>query len=122
MLTYYDIASNSPTCTILIQANGGSDTLVLKFSVKSTCYLTQNVGLNLRYYDCCDDTQYSTSTNQPVTPFSPSLHNQDARSAPLADCGTAVTWTVTVTNNGTGNAQVVRVEDTSGCLVNLCAR
>ncbi len=100
--------------TNILQADGGNDTLVLKFSVKSSCYVTQNVGFNLRYYDCCDDTQYSTTPRQQVTALFPTLTVTKTPVSTTTDCGTAVTWTVVVNNNGTGNAQVVRVEDTLG--------
>jgi uncharacterized repeat protein (TIGR01451 family) len=114
VMTFYDIADKGNDLVDTLEAEGGNDTLVLKFSVRSSCYTTQNVGLNLRYYDCCEDIQYSTTTNRSVTALFPSLSVVKAPVTIAGDCGTDVTWPVAVTNNGTGNAQVVRVEDTLG--------
>ncbi len=114
MLTFFDINSKASDLVDVLEASGGNDTIVLKFSVQSNCYTTQDVGLDLRYYDCCGLTQYSTSTNQEVASNYPVLSVTKTPATASVDCGNAVTWTVVVSNTGTGNAQVVRVEDTLG--------
>ena len=64
--------------------------------------------------DCCDDRQYSTTTEQQLTALFPSLTVSKTPISSQVDCGANQTWTVTVTNSGTGNAEVVRIEDTLG--------
>lgn len=113
-LTFYDVGDKASDIANVIQADGGNDTLVLKFSVQSLCYVTDNLDFNLRYYDCCDDNQYSTTSQQQLTALFPSLAVTKTPTDSQVDCGSQQSWTITVTNNGTGNAQVVRVEDTPG--------
>ncbi len=113
-LRFTNTASKLDNLVNSLQANGGNDTLVLKFSVRSSCYVTGNLGLTLYYYDACGATQYSTTASHAVTASSPNLSVVATPVVPYAECGSDVTWNVAVTNNGTGNAQVVRVEETLG--------
>ena len=114
VLTYYNVGDRGIDLVNTLEKDGGNDTIVLKFSVKSSCYTTQNVGLNLRYYDCCGLTQYSTTSSPQVTALYPVLSVVKSVSPSTVDCGNDVTWTVAVSNTGTGNAEVIRVVDTLG--------
>lgn len=114
VLTYYNVSNTATNLIDNLEASGGNDTYVLKFSVMSSCFVTDDIGINLRYYDCCGLIQYSTSTNQEITSNYPSLSVSQTPANTTVDCGESLTWTVSVTNNGTGNAQVVRVEETIG--------
>ena len=116
-LIYYDISNKANNLCNLVQANGasgGNDTVIVVFSVRSNCYATDNMGFRLYYYDCCGDTQYNTIDNETITSLYPSLTITKTPQNSQIDCGDNQTWTITVTNNGTGNAQVVRIEDTLG--------
>jgi uncharacterized repeat protein (TIGR01451 family) len=122
-LIYYDIADTpagkANNIADVIEAGndpGNNDTLVLRFSVQSSCYAGADVDLDMWYYDCCDDTQHSTSDSYPVAALEPDLAITKTPVDDQVDCGAATpqTWTITVTNNGDGNAQVVRIEDTLG--------
>ncbi|TFG85653.1 MAG: DUF11 domain-containing protein, partial [Chromatiales bacterium] len=113
-LIFYDISDKSSNLCDLIQAAGGNDTVTLVFSVHSSCYTTASLGFNLYYYDCCGDTQYNTPASQQITALYPALTVSKTPAGSQVDCGANQTWTVTVTNNGTGNAEVVRIEDTLG--------
>ncbi|MCP4374653.1 MAG: hypothetical protein GY794_00520, partial [bacterium] len=125
ILTFYDITDDAvgkaDNLCDTIEASGGNDTVVLQFSVQSSCYVEANVNLDLYYYDCCSDTQYSTSASQPVTAQEPDLSITKTPADAQVDCGagTPQTWTITVTNNGDGNAQVVRIEDTPGDWIDI---
>ncbi len=114
ILTWYDTGDKASDIADTIQADGGNDTLVLRFSVQSSCYVTDNIDINMYYYDCCDDTQYSSNTSTTVTSNYPELIVTKTPVNSQVECGANQTWTITVTNNGTGNAEVVRVEDTLG--------
>jgi len=113
-LIYYNISDKGNNLCDLVQASGGNDTLTLVFSVRSNCYVTANVGFRLYYYDCCGDAQYDTTTSETLTSLYPALSITKTPQNNQVDCAANQTWTVTVTNNGTGNAQVVRIEDTLG--------
>jgi len=112
ILTWYDTGDKVSDIADTIQAGGGNDTLVLRFSVQSSCYVTSDIDLTTYYYDCCDDVQYSTDSSYTVTANYPQLSVTKTPVNSQVDCGQDQTWTITVTNNGTGNAEVVRVEDT----------
>ncbi|MBU1715114.1 MAG: DUF11 domain-containing protein [Proteobacteria bacterium] len=111
-ITFYDFNDKGSNLVPLLQADGGTDTLVLRFSVQSACYLTGNLNFALRYYDCCDDIQYNTTASQTLTALNPDLAVAITPAEAEVECGADQTWTIIVTNNGTGNAQVVRIEDT----------
>ncbi len=113
-ITFYDFNDKGSNLAPVIQADGGNDTLVLRFDVQSACYITANLGFDLRYYSGCDDTQYSTTSVVSLTALFPSLSITKTANLPQADCGSDVAFTIQVTNNGTGNAEVVRVVDTLG--------
>ncbi|MEW6366480.1 MAG: CARDB domain-containing protein [Acidobacteriota bacterium] len=113
-LTYYNLGDKSSDIANVLQAAGGNDTLVLELDLRSNCYTTANMGIRLYYYDCCGDTQYNTNLNQTITAVQPSLTITKTPLTSQVDCGDPQTWTITVTNTGTGNAQVIRVEDTPG--------
>jgi uncharacterized repeat protein (TIGR01451 family) len=117
VLTFYDINENDDAGEDLIeilQADGGNDTYVLEFSVKSSCYVTDDLEIEIYYYDCCGDNQYSTTETQEITANYPELSVTKTPQTTTVDCADDVTWIISVTNSGTGLAQVVRVEDTIG--------
>jgi uncharacterized repeat protein (TIGR01451 family) len=117
-LTYYDITDNAAgkanNLCDTVQASGGNDTLVLVFSINSDCYVTADVSFDLYYYDCCEDTRYSTNDSETLTALYPDLSITKTPVNSQVDCNANQTWTINVTNNGTGNAQVVLIEDTLG--------
>ncbi|MDY6950138.1 MAG: choice-of-anchor Q domain-containing protein [Thermodesulfobacteriota bacterium] len=117
-ITFYDFNDKGSNLAAVIQAGSGNDTandtLVLRFTVQSACYLTDNLDFDLRFYDCCDDTQYSETTSQTLTANSPDLAVTKTANFSQVDCGSNVEYTIRVTNNGTGNAEVIRVVDTLG--------
>jgi uncharacterized repeat protein (TIGR01451 family) len=113
-ITYYDIADTGNNIANTLDADGGNDTLVLKFSVQSNCYQTSDITFDLNYYDCCEDRQYSDTTSQTVTALFPDISITKTPTTSQVDCNSDQTWTITVTNTGTGNAEVVRIEDTLG--------
>ncbi len=113
-ITFYDFGDKGNNLAAVIQADGGNDTLVLRFTVQSACYVTDNMSFDLRYYDCCDDTQHTSTTTQTLTALFPSLTVVKTADLSQVDCGSSVEYTITVTNGGSGNAEVVRVVDTLG--------
>ena len=119
VLTFYDTGDKGNNIADAIQADGGNDTLVLKFSVRSACYSTADVDFTIRYYDCCDDNQYSTTARQQLTALSPGLAITKTPVDSHVSCGSQQSWTITVINNGTGNAQVVRIEDGPGAWIDV---
>ncbi|MBT7000504.1 MAG: DUF11 domain-containing protein, partial [Prolixibacteraceae bacterium] len=114
ILTWGNTGDKASDLVDVIQAYGGNDTQVLRFTVQSSCYQTSNLAFNLRYYDCCGITQYSTTSSDQLTSLNPSL--SVVKTADIANgvCGSDVVYTIEVTNNGTGNAEVVRIVDTMG--------
>ncbi len=114
ILTWYDTGDKASDIADTIQADGGNDTLVLRFNVQSSCYVTDDIDITMNYYDCCDDRQYSADTSVTVDSNFPDLTVTKTPVNSQVECGQNQTWTITVTNNGTGNAEVVRVEDTLG--------
>jgi len=118
VITFYDVSNKANNVADTIEAANGNDTLVLKFSVNSSCYTTSDLNFNLRYYDCCGDNQYSTTSQQTLTALFPQLSVSKTPVNSQVDCAQTQTWTITVTNNGTGNAEVVRIEDTLGDWIN----
>ena len=120
VLIWHDIGDKGSDIANIIEADGGSnDTLVLRFNVQTACYTTADLKLDLYYYDCCDNTQYSVSKVQSLTALSPSLSVSQTPISSQIDCGLQQSWSITVTNNGTGNAQVVRVEDIPGAWIDV---
>ena len=113
-LIFYSTASKASNLCDLIQAAGGNDTVTLAFSVRSSCYTTADMDFNLYYYDCCGDTQYNTPASQQITALYPALTVSKTPVSSQVACGADQTWNITVTNTGTGNAEVVRIEDTLG--------
>ncbi len=113
-LTFYDIGSKASNLCDTLQAAGKSDTITLVFSVRSNCYPTSDIGFRLYYYDCCGDTQYDTTSSQTITSQYPNLSITKVPTTSQVACSAQQSWTITVTNNGTGNAEVVRIEDTLG--------
>jgi len=113
-LIYYDIGDKGNNLCDTVQAAGGNDTTTLVFSVRSECFVTADMDFDLYYYDCCDDTQYSTSASETITALYPDLSITKTPVNSQVDVGSNQTWAITVTNNGTGNAQIVRIEDTLG--------
>ncbi len=96
-------------------ANVTNDTLVLRFDVRSDCYVTDNLDFDLYYYDCCDDTQYSTSSSPSLTAIIPTLVVTKVANASPVNCNNGQqNWTITVRNTGSVDADVVLIEDTLG--------
>lgn len=93
-------------------------TIRLRFDANISCYFTtQNIPVTVYYYDCCGLTQYDSSTSATLTSLLPSLTVDKSPVNPNLDCydaGDTVTWTLTVTNTGTGVADWIRLEDTLG--------
>jgi len=119
ILTWYDVGSMATNLATTIQADGGNDTLALRFSVQSACYITDNLDFDLYYYDCCEDTQYSTDSQNQLTASFPSLTITKTPVSSQVDCASSQSWTITVTNNGTANAEIVRIEDTPGDWIDI---
>ncbi len=114
-ITFYDFGDTGNNLVTTVQADGGSDTLVLRFTVQSACYVTDNLDFDLRFYDCCGDTQHTATESITLTAEFAQLAITKTPATAQIDCATgSQEWVFTVTNNGTGNAQVVRVEDSPG--------
>jgi uncharacterized repeat protein (TIGR01451 family) len=113
-ITFGDINDKGSYLISTLQKNSETDTGVLKFSVTAQCFQTSNLEFELYYYDCCDDTRHSIDATKTLTGLSPDLSITQTPLNSQVDCGATQTWTITVTNNGTGAADVVRIEDTPG--------
>jgi len=116
-LIYYNIGNTGSNLCNLVQASGGNDTVTLVFSIRSNCYITSTVGFQLYYYDCCGDRQYNTTASETLTALYPQLTVTKTPASAQVDCAADQEWVITVTNTGTGNAQVVRIEDTLGAWI-----
>ncbi len=116
VLTFGNTSDTTINLVDTLDKDGGNDTLVLVFTVQSQCYVTSQVPLQLSYYDCCGVTQYTTNATQEFEALFPELEvSKEPTSADgVCDSTSPQTWTITVTNTGTAEAQVVRVEDTLG--------
>lgn len=120
IMTFRDISDKASDMVDLLQATGGNDTIVLKFTVQTLCYTTADVDFDLYYYDCCGDNQYTTNESITLTADYPALAITKTPATAQIDCATgSQEWVFTVSNNGTGNAQVVRVEDTPGAWLTM---
>ena len=117
-LYYYNTSDNatgkSENLIDLLEASGGNDTAVLKFTVESHCYVATRLQFRTYFYDCCQNRQYYHTRNKTLSSKNPSLVVNKTPTSTQVDCGENVTWTITVTNNGSNLADVVRVEDTLG--------
>ncbi len=113
-LTFTDTGSTTDNLANSLEAAGGNDTAVLQFDVASSCYIGGNVSGDLYFYDCCGGTQYSSSFSQALPSNEPVLTVTKTPAAGQIDCNATKEWTITVTNTGSGNAEVVRIEDTPG--------
>lgn len=113
-LTFYDTGNTGNNICDLLQAAGGNDRIVLVFHVNSDCYVTAETDFTIHYYDCCGDNQYDTTSSQSITATTPDLSITKTPLTSQVDCNDTVTFDIEVTNNGDGNAQVVRIEDTLG--------
>ncbi|MCK4760807.1 MAG: DUF11 domain-containing protein [Candidatus Aminicenantes bacterium] len=114
-LIYRDITDNADgKANNLCDTLAAGNTMTLVFSITSSCFVTAQMDFDLYYYDCCEDTQYSTSDSQAITAQFPNLSITKTPLNAQVDCSANQTWNITVTNSGTGNAQVVRIEDTLG--------
>ncbi len=118
-LIFFDTADKVNNLVDVLQAAGGSDTLVLKFELRSDCFFAADLGYAVRFYDCCGDTQYQLSGSQTVPALNPELTVTQAPASAQIACGGQQAWTITVTNTGAGNAQVVRIEDTPGAWITV---
>jgi len=115
-LTYYNVGAKggADDLAATLQASGGNDTLVLKFSVRSACYTTGDVGLNLRFYDCCGSDQHSVTSQKQIAGLYPDLAITKTPANATIACGNNQTWDIMVANNGTTQSQIVTIEDTLG--------
>ncbi len=114
VLTFGDISDLNNNIANSLEAQNGNDTLVLKFSVKSSCYVTKNLKFKLHYYDCCGGKKYSKNHQYELVSKYPQLSVTKTPESQQVTCGDKATWIIRVTNNGDGLAQVVRVIDTPG--------
>ena len=112
IITFYDFNDQGSDLANVVQADGGNDTLVLRFDVQSACYTTDDLAFDLRFYDCCGDTQHSETTTQQLMANYPVLAVTKTPASAQVACGSQQSWDIAVSNNGTGNAEVVRVVDT----------
>ncbi len=103
-LIFFDTADKVNNLVDVLQAAGGSDTLVLKFELRSDCFFAADLGYAVRFYDCCGDTQYQLSGSQTVPALNPELTVTQAPASAQIACGGQQAWTITVTNTGAGNA------------------
>jgi len=113
-LIYYNIGDTGNNIADTLEADGGNDTLVLEFSVRSDCYVTADLDFNIYYYDCCGNNQWSTDTSENLGALYPELLITKVPVSSQVDCNEVQEWTITVTNNGAGQAEVVVIEDTLG--------
>ncbi|PIE69741.1 MAG: hypothetical protein CSA21_00585, partial [Deltaproteobacteria bacterium] len=113
-LTFTNTGDITDNLTDVLEAAGGNDTAVLQFDVASSCYTGGNVSGNLFFYDCCGSSQHSSGFNQALPSNEPVLTVTKTPTAGQIDCNATKAWTITVTNTGSGNAEVVRIEDSPG--------
>ncbi len=113
-LTFTNTGDVNDNLTDILEAAGGNDTAVLQFDVASSCYSGGNVSGNLYFYDCCGGSQHSSNFSQPLPSNKPVLTVIKTPAAGQIDCNGTKKWTITVTNTGSGNAEVVRIEDSPG--------
>lgn len=112
-LTYYNTGNpNNPNN--LCDTLGPGQTITLDFDLTASCYTDDNIVLDLYYYDCCDTTQHHDTSNHAVVSDEPVLQITKVLNTPQVDCTAQANWTITVTNIGSGDADVVRIEDTLG--------
>lgn len=120
VLTFYDLGDKASDIVNQLQAAGGTDTIVLKFDVATLCYTTADIDFDLYFYDCCGNNQYTTNESITLTADYPQLAITKTPATGQIDCASgSQEWVFTVTNNGTGNAQVVRVEDVPGAWLTM---
>ena len=116
-LTWYDIAAEGVDDDGCASIPPGG-TIRLRFDVDVSCFFTtQDIPITVYSYDCCGLTQYDTATSVTLTSLLPTLTMDKSPVNTDLDCydaGDTVTWTLTVTNNGTGIADWVRLVDTLG--------
>jgi uncharacterized repeat protein (TIGR01451 family) len=113
-LCFYDFSDRAYNLFPAVQWNGEDDTMVLRFTVQSHCYVTDNLFFDLRFYDSSGIIQHTTTTTAQLNSIYPNLSITKTANPTLVNCGGKTVFTIQVTNNGTGNAQVVRVVDTLG--------
>lgn len=118
-LIFRDINDKGNDLVNTLDAAGGNDTIVLTFSVRSECYVTADVDFDLYFYDCCSGVQYQVEESVELGALYPQLSVTKTPVNSQVDCSDPQTWTITVTNNGTGTAQVVQVIDTPGSWINV---
>jgi len=121
-LTWYDPAvtgAGSDACEVL--PAGGQ--IRIRFDAASACsFQTNNAQVDVEYYDCCGDTQRSAHTPVAIAPLLAQLSLTKAPAQAALDCadpGDTVTWTITITNNGSGTADWIRVTDLLGAALVL---
>ena len=73
---------------------------------------------NVTAGDTSDATEDGITVSN-VAALSPSLTITKTPTDSQVDCGSQQSWTITVTNNGAGQAEVVRIEDTPGDWIDI---
>ena len=90
----------------------------LRFRVQASCYTSsQNASIRVWYFDCCEETQQYRDGSHTLQPALPNITVTKTPGSVALDCHDpldTVTWTITVTNTGTAQADWVRVGDTLG--------
>ncbi len=121
-LTWYDIAAEDGVNDACASIPPGG-TAQLRFDVVVSCYFTtQDIPIDVHFYDCCGLTQYTSSTSVSLTSLLPSLTVDKSPVNSTLDCYNAAdtaTWTITVENTGAGTADWVRITDTLGSVLVL---
>ncbi len=96
---------------------GPGETLTLTFVAESSCYTaTRTIDVDVTYLDCCGTTVSTVSASAAAPALVPNLALSKSPATSALDClsGEDVTWTLRVTNEGTGTADIVRLVDTLG--------
>ncbi|MBC7318661.1 DUF11 domain-containing protein, partial [Candidatus Bipolaricaulota bacterium] len=114
-LVWYDENDNLNDLCDEIPPGG---TIRLRFKVKAFCYSTAgSASIRVWYFDCCEETQGYRDASRTISPALPNITITKTPASVALDChdpSDTVTWTITVTNTGSGQADWVRVEDTLG--------
>ncbi|MCX6094068.1 MAG: hypothetical protein NTY63_04495 [Candidatus Bipolaricaulota bacterium] len=96
---------------------GPGETLTLAFVAEASCYTaTRTIDVDVTYLDCCGTTLTTVTASAAAPALVPSLGLSKTPATSALDClsGEEVTWTLRVTNSGTGTADIVRLVDTLG--------
>ncbi len=114
VLTFTNTGDTGDNLCDLLEDSLGNNTLVLRFDVQSSCYTDNQLDFVVYYYDCCGDNQWNTTGTSPLLAYYPDLTVTKTPATDQIACAGQQSWTITVTNNGDGQAEVVQVIDTLG--------